>query len=253
MSPKILLFDIETKPNQAYVWGMWKQNIAPGQLIDEWEMLTWAAKWLHKRRVMSDSVHKHKSGTDYEILLGLRDLLNEADIVIGHNARRFDRKKANARFIKYDILPPSPYRVIDTLDEAKKNFAFTSNRLDALGKYLGVGQKLDTGGFDLWARCCNGEKAAFKEMLAYNREDVRLLERVYLKMLPWMQNHPNLGVYGECDEPVCRNCGSEDLHWRGFAYTQVGKYHRYHCQDCGSWGQSRFTILGKEERENLVK
>ena len=34
-APRILLLDIETAPNKVYVWGMWNQNIAANQVVED--------------------------------------------------------------------------------------------------------------------------------------------------------------------------------------------------------------------------
>lgn len=239
---KILIFDIETAPLKGYFWRLWKENIGYNQLIDEWYMLTWAAKWLGEEEVIYDSVHLHGDHTDdTPILASLHALLDEADVVVAHNGNRFDIPKVNARFIQKGILPPSPYKRIDTFQTAKRQFAFTSNRLDAIAQYLGIGTKVQTGGFGLWERCLNGELDAFEDMVDYNIQDVRLLEEVYLKMRPWMPNHPNFGNFTD-EEHVCPKCGSHDLQRRGYSHTQVGKYQRYQCNSCGGWSKGRFTV-----------
>jgi hypothetical protein len=237
----------------AHVWGIWKQNVGMNQIKNDWYMLTWAAKWLDEEEIMYDSNHLHGDHTDdTSILASLHALLDEADMVIAHNGNKFDIRKVNARFIQAGMLPPSPYRKIDTLNEAKKHFAFTSNRLDSLGQALGVGKKAETGGFDLWVRCMAGEREAFEQMVDYNVQDIVLLEDVYLALRPWMTNHPNLGVYEDEDAPCCPKCASKNIHWRGKAYTQVSSYHRFQCQDCGGWGRARFTSIPLEKRKQLV-
>ncbi len=250
---KILSFDIETAPLKGYFWRIWKENIGVNQIIDEWYILTWAAKWLDSDEVIYDSLHLHGDlYDDTPILHSLHSLLDEADVVVAHNGNKFDVPKINTRFLKAGLAPPSPYKQIDTFQVAKRNFAFTSNRLDSLAKYLEIGGKIDTGGFELWSRCMNGDVKAFEEMSEYNIQDVRLLEEVYLRLRPWIKNHPNTGAYLDEAKPVCPKCGSTHLHNRGFAYTQVGKYQRYQCQSCGGWSRGRFTVRDKEQAKGLI-
>jgi hypothetical protein len=251
---RILLFDIETAPIEAWVWGIWNVNVGTNMLKTDWNMLTWAAKWLDEDEILYDSNHFYSDDPrdDTDTLQTLWELLDEADIVVAHNGNRFDIPKVNARFITAGMAPPSPYRKIDTLREARKHFKFTSNRLDFVGQALGVGAKMDTGGFSLWARCMDGEPTAFEEMIEYNCEDVRLLERVYLKLRPWMTTHPNLGAYNDDEAAQCPKCESKKIHWRGKVRTQTQEYHRFQCQDCGGWGRARTTSMPKEKRKNLV-
>ena len=82
--------------------------------------------------VVSDIVTPEETKTrdDKRVLQSIWKLLDEADIVIGHNGDRFDLRKLNARFIDNDINPPSPFRTIDTLKVARREFAFVSYTKD---------------------------------------------------------------------------------------------------------------------------
>ena len=46
MDAKILIFDIETSPMEAYAWGTFKENIPIQRIKKDWFVMTWAAKWL---------------------------------------------------------------------------------------------------------------------------------------------------------------------------------------------------------------
>jgi len=249
-TPKILLWDIETAPTKAYMWGMYKELLNSDMIFDEWYMLCWAAKWLDNKTILYDSLHLHKEfkkepDNDKRIIQKLRDLLDEADIVITHNGDKFDCKKFNARCIYHGIEQPSPYKSIDTLKVARKYFAFTSNKLNDLSKFLKVGEKVDTGGFKLWRDCLNYDTKAFNLMLKYCKNDVVLLEKIYLKLRPYIKNHPNLGVYLEKDRPCCPNCGSIHINYAGLARTKTCAYKRFKCMDCGSWGRERLNQIAK--------
>lgn len=252
--PKILFFDIENSPNKAYVWQLWTEVVSDNMIESPWFMLCYGAKWLHEKKVMSSALidfsteYKKDPENDKKVLEKLWKLLNEADIVIAHNAVKFDVRKTNARFIMNGMPPPSPYKIVDTLKVARKYFFFTSNKLDNLGKYLGVGEKMDTGGFKLWTGCMAGKKSAWKKMVAYCKRDVILLEKIYKKLLPYMSTHPNLGNYVDSESQSCPKCGSEKLVKEGFTYTNVAKYQQYSCKGCGGWSRGRKNI-----KENKVQ
>lgn len=239
--PRILVFDIETAPNLAYVWGKYEQNVI--RYDSEWYMLCYAAKWLGKKKMFTSKLNdfprrfKKDSNDDYGVVKELWKLLDEADIVISHNGKKFDVKKSNARFIFHGMKPPSPFKQIDTLTEARKYFKFNSNKLDDIGNLLGVGRKVSHEGFGLWLKCMKGDRKAWKRMIKYNIQDVILLEAVYEKFKPYMTNHPNLGLYQQ-NEFACPNCGSENLQKRGFQMTKVSIFQRYQCQECGAWSQN---------------
>lgn len=250
---KILLLDIETKPNLAYVWRFWKENIQPKQVVESTEMYSWAAKWLGEEKVLYEDTRLFN---EKSILKNLVELLDEADIVIAHNAERFDLPYILSRCAVHRIMPPSPYKVVDTLKVAKREFRFPSNSLEYLCKTLKLPhRKLEHKkypGFELWLGIMNDEEAAWEENKAYNIGDVTSLEDLYIVMRPFIRNHPNLGILMEEDRPVCPKCGSHHLHYRGYATTNVGKYRRLVCLDCGGWSRTRYTELDKEKRKQLV-
>ena len=254
--PKILLFDIETTPMPVWVWDFGKQYVPPTNLVrdDEgkqkvWYVLSWAAKWLYDENVLSDVVTPEEAVTrdDSRVLSSIWKLLDEADIVIAHNGDRFDLRKLNARFILNDMVPPSPYKSIDTLKIARKEFAFSSNKQDFLTKTFGLAEKLDTN-FQLWVDCMSGDKDALGNMLRYNERDVIGLEQVYLKLRPYIKNHPNLGVL--MDENVCPSCGSKNIQASDATYfTSSNEFPVYRCGSCKTPYIRSKTSIGANKTE----
>jgi hypothetical protein len=222
-------------------------------LSENWYMLCWSAKWLGEKEIFSSalpdfkSYYKQNPENDKMILQKLWKLLDAADIVIGHNARQFDVRKSNARFIINKMPPPSPFKVVDTLLEARKYFYFTSNKLNDLGKYLGCGEKVETGGFKLWKQCMAGDLKAWERMVRYCKNDVILLEKIYLKMRPYMTTHPNINVYANNTQPQCPKCSSTNVKKEGFDYTNVAQYQRFSCKDCFGWFRGRENLKKKEK------
>lgn len=149
--PKILIFDIETSPLKAYVWNLWKQNVHLDHILNEWFMICWSAKWLYSNEILGDVLTPEEAieENDKRVCQSLWNLINEADIVVAHNGNRFDIPRMNARFIINGLNPTKPYYSVDTCLVAKKQFGFSSNKLDALATYFGFKHKLDTD-FSLW-------------------------------------------------------------------------------------------------------
>lgn len=232
--PRILLYDIETSPNIGYTWGRWEQNVI--EFKKEWELLSFAFKWLGDKTVRVCARPDYKDETDKSLTKALWELIDEADIVIAHNGDQFDQKKAKAKFIEHRLGPPSPYKSIDTKKIAKSQFAFNSNSLNDLGQLLKLGKKLPTGGFSLWLGCMAGDKKSWQKMKKYNKMDVALLEKVYLALRAWHPNHPNVAVYR--GEPKnCPSCGSRSVVRRGVALTKTSTFERMQCKDCHRWYQ----------------
>jgi uncharacterized protein YprB with RNaseH-like and TPR domain len=230
---RILFFDIETTPNVVYTWGRWEQDVI--DVIEDWKLLCFAYKWLGDKKVYSIGTNK---SSEKALVKTLWDLFNEADVIVAHNGDNFDVKKMNSLFIKFGMKPPAPYKTIDTKKVAKRYFRFDSNKLDELGRELGLGRKIHTGGFELWKGCMAGDKESWRLMLQYNEQDVVLLEKVYMKLRTWMTNHPNLNLLNG-ETCSCPNCGGHKLHKRGFSITRTSKAQRYQCQDCGAWSHGK--------------
>ena len=251
--PKILLLDIETAPMNVYVWKMWKQNVYDSQVERDWFCLSWSAKWLFDENIYSDRLTTEEAVKcdDERIMGSIWDLLDEAQIVIGHNVEDFDLSKLNMRFLFHGMKPPMPYQTIDTLKILRKYFGFSSNKLDYVSKALGLAGKIDDGGFDTWVGCMKGDEESLVKMEEYNKGDVLLLEEVYVKLRPWIKSHPNVGLYIDATEPICPNCGSTHLEWGGSYYTQVGRYMTFRCE-CGAIGRHRSSDLSKDKRTSLV-
>lgn len=254
---KILLLDIETSPMEVFAWQMFDVNIGLNQVKKHTTVISWSAKWLGESKVFYMDVSKEKDvRSDKKILEGMKKLLCEADIVIGHNSKKFDIKKLNYRFVVNKIKPPSPYRQIDTLSIAKKYFKFDSNKLEHLAMILGVEQrKLTTrefDGFTLWDECLKGNKKAWVEMQKYNKRDTIVLEQVYERLKEW-DTSINFSVYEESAEVRCCNCGSDALQKRGFNYTQTGKFQRFQCQECSAWFSSKTNLLSVNKKKSMLK
>lgn len=236
---KILFFDLETSPNLGYIWQKYETNVIAFK--KEWELLTFSWKFLGDKKTKCLTRLDFKDKTDKSLVVALKKVLESADIIVAHNGHDFDFKKANAKFIEHSLGPLPRLQYIDTKRIAKRYFKFNSNSLDDLGNLLGVGRKKQTGGFDLWLRCMAMEKKAFKQMADYNIQDVLLLERVYLKLRPWMEQHPNLTLLSSDSQLPggCPKCGHDKLHSKGFKYNKTGKYRQYICTNCRGYCLSR--------------
>jgi len=248
---KILLLDIETAPMRGFVWKRWKENVGLDQTISEWFMICWAAKWLDEDRVYGgcNTYAEMITEDDSRICTELWDLLDEAEIIITHNGKKFDEPKIRTRMLINGLPPLTPYKQIDTKEIAQKQFGFSSNKLDALAIQFKFKRKIETN-FNLWKECMYGNEEALADMAEYNKYDVLLLEQVYKKLRPWIKNHPNLGMYDHSLEELCAHCGSdllEEIEDR-YYYTHNGKYQTFRCMNCGSVLRRRASVKDKMKK-----
>lgn len=255
--PKVLFLDIETAPIEAHVWQLFDQNVSLNQIVSDWSVLSWAAKWQGKKSVIYEDVSKQRNKRDdKKILKQIWDLMDEADIIVGQNSKRFDVKKLNARFIINGMKPPSSYRQIDTLVQAKKMFGFTSNKLEYMTdklctKYKKLKHKKFPG-HEMWSECLKGNQEAWKAMKKYNCYDVLALEELYGKLIAW-DSPINMNVYHKDHASFCSACGHNKLYSNGFRYTNIGKYARFKCPKCGKESQSKYNELSPKKRREMLK
>lgn len=233
--PRILFIDIETAPIIAAVWKLYDDNAI--WVERDSHLLSFAYKWSDtevKTRALPDySNYEFDKYDDFGLVESLFGLLDEADFVCAHNGARFDLPKINGRMLIHGFLPPSPYKVIDTLKLLKK-FGLDSRKLDKVGGYLNVGRKVAHQGSELWRQCLAGDLRAWATMCEYNARDVVLLEGVFEKIRHWgglPDFRPHAGVNG------CPNCLSQNIQRRGFQVARKWRYQRLQCQDCSHWFQ----------------
>lgn len=241
--PRILFYDIETTPILQWRWTAGRDDSRALRVDEGSYILTVAYAWEGYK-----TIHTLKAiggREDYGVVVDLWQLFDHADIVVAHNGDKFDRKKANIQFFKYGLHPPSPYATVDTLKVARKHFAHHSHSLDALAKLKLNHQKKQTGGMSLWFDVMEGDEAAMKRMLAYNKADVEALRELYYELQPWIDNHPNRGLWNE-GVTTCPKCGSTDLQKRGVKRTNSARYQQYYCNTCGGYSRSRYREAGEK-------
>ena len=241
---RILSLDIETRPNLAFVWGLWDQNVGLNQLVEEVEVICFGAKWYGHPKVEFYSVHG--DGKEQMIAEAYR-LLDECDVAMGFNSRKFDIPHLNREFLVAGYTPPSPYRQVDLYLACRKQFNFPSNKLAHISKALGLEGKVSHEGFELWTKCMAGDAKAWATMERYNRQDVVLVEQLYERLKPWIPNHPSMAAMS--GEDVCPTCGSSDTMRRGTAYTPQSAFQQFQCQSCGRYFRGTARDFGVRVRE----
>lgn len=251
---KVLLTDIEVSPTLSWNYGQYQTNAIAVEKPPILLSVAW--KWLGEKGKPHCLTILDKplvDRFDHTLLVKeLWKLMDEAKVVVTHNTD-FDIKMANAFFLRAGLNPPSWYQPFCTLKTAHKYFKLDNNKLDYLGRLLGVGKKTNVTHADVWWDMLFGstkdQKTANNLMKQYNIQDVSLLEKIYLRLLPFANNHPNLALAAGVDY-ICPRCGCEaDFRVRAYRRTagQINAI-QYQCQNCGGYIT---RPLEKEEREDL--
>ena len=210
-------------------------------MIQPGSIASWAAGWYGSDVVHFDSVER----SDYVTMLkGIHTLMNEADVVVGYNSRRFDIPWLQGGFVTVGLPPPAPYKSLDLLAVVRKQFKFPSYKLEYVVKALGIGEKLPHEGFPLWVKCMAGDRKAWETMEEYNIHDVEITQLLYERIFPYLPNTVNHSLLNGL---VCPHCGSEHYQSRGTYPTKSMIYRRFQCQDCGKWFRGNKSIAPTEK------
>jgi len=243
---KILFLDIECSPTLAWVWQQWDASVLDVERDSFMMAVSW--RWGHQERTFVKALPHFARYTvdpydDRDLVAFTLGLLDQADVICGHNVKAFDLKKI-AAFACVNGLSsnlPSPYRVIDTLTLARKHFKFLDNRLGSLCKLLGLPLKEDSGGMQTWLKCMNGDPAAWRKMVKYARQDTAVLPALFDRLRPYATGLPALHY---APGKRCSHCGSGNLEEAGSHRTKVSSYVAWRCTDCGALSRDRFSLAG---------
>jgi DNA polymerase elongation subunit (family B) len=245
-TPKILTIDIETAPHLAFVWGLWNENIPLARLIEASEVLCFAAKWRDSKEIMFFSKQEHGKDT---MIKEAHNLIDQADYLVHFNGKRFDYPHLCREFLLAQMPPPSPTLQVDLYSVIRSKFKFASNKLDHVVQELGLGEKVHKDvDFELWVGCMNGDPKAWKTMERYNKQDVRITEKLFDTIRPWLGNLINYSLF--TGEICCTACGSSNIQKRGPKLRGKSIVQQYACMEanCGAWFSGGPTLAKTEVR-----
>lgn len=229
---KILHIDIETFPAIVYTYDLFQPIISHKQIIEPSKIMCFAAKWDDKKTI---EFYAEWDGQD-AMLTALHGLIDEADVIVGYNSRRFDYPWITGELMAHKFQKPSPVKHIDLFQVIRSNTRWLSKKLDYVSERLLDDRKVDVNTMQLGIQCYSDDEKvrekARRLMKRYNRQDVALLPRLVDDLRSFIKwPHPV-----RPDSPYsCHSCGSHDLQKRGTAKTLTGEYQRFQCNSCGSW------------------
>lgn len=245
---RVVTLDIERIPGRVRTWhrgftiegDVWDLNALKDitrRRIHADDMIEWprticaAWKWYDAEGV--EFAAEWEVGGYDGFMRRVWDVFDRADLIIGHNADRFDARHLMGGWAEMGLPAPSPYKVIDTLKIAKGSFAYESNTLDALNKRLGIDAKTDKYDVKIARAAVNGDKEAQGVLRSYNMGDIAASEALFDRLRPFAKGIPHLGMWND-DALACPSCGHTMTATGKTVHANVQRYEAYQCPNCGS-------------------
>ena len=244
--PRIVSFDLEVSPALGYFYPpTWETGILKVQ--ERQKLMSFAYQIVGEKKITAHNMSQYDTykvdpKNDKLITQELHKVMSSADILLGQNSDQFDVKMANYFFIMNDLEPIPPTKYIDTKKIAKRYFRFANNTLDNLSRELGLEGKTRVKHSDIWQDCfLLGDQKMWKLMDTYCKNDVDQTTKIYLKMRPFMHQHPSLSrISGEWDS--CPRCGGFNHRIKAYRTTNTSRYRQYQCLECLGFFSDRKSI-----------
>lgn len=264
VTKKVQFIDIETSLVTARVFRTGLQNINADQMTGTTRILTVAGGSMFdlinkgEAGIWGHSNHHGKAFNDDPlddtfVLRKVWNILDKADTIVAHNAR-FDRSWLMGRFLELGWKLPSKFSVVCTYQNLHA-YNMTSKKLQELSKNLIGTEKIHTD-MSLWMRCSDGDRAAFDEMLRYNKGDIfDTLFKVYMRTC---QYAPDFGVdltnYGNTI-PQCKVTGDALIMEKKQYLNRMSnlRYFVYRNPNNGVQYVDRYNTKSKKANIGLIK
>lgn len=251
---RIVFLDIERIGMFAQLYSFYPKFVSPSCFLSKQSFtlsFAWIALDAHEKEIqyrdiqgtfepdhIKDLIVNGKIPNNYELVKEMWHVLDDADVIIGHNVKKFDVKCIRAEFLRHGLGEPSPFKQIDTLTSARSYFKFDSNSLAWLTDMFNVEFKKiaheEMQGAELFLNCLFDDAKAWRLNEEYNKYDVLSNRELFFKLQPYCKLI-NLDVLHRENENVCF-CGSKDFtKVEGKYYTTNTNYYQvWKCDKCGS-------------------
>ena len=256
VTARVVTLDIERIPGRVRTWhrgftiegDVWDLNALKDitrRRIHADDMIEWprtiCAAWKWYDQPDTVFAAEWEVGGYDGFMRAVWDVFDQADLIIGHNADRFDARHLMGGWAEMGLPAPTPYKVVDTLKIARGTFAYESNTLDALNKRLGIDAKTDKYDSRVAKAAVAGDKEAQDRIRFYNMGDIAASEALFDRLRPYARNIPHLGMWTD-DEMACPSCGHTMTATGKTVHANVQRYEHLHCDNCGAHARGTATL-----------
>lgn len=254
--PKILFFDIETSPLQAWVWQQGQQYINHNQLVNgysRWGIICIGYAWNDDKPAQSIDWGYEEQDTK-KVVEEFDKIAAEADLIVGKNSKRFDVPMINAArmFAGLPGLPQWALSHDDLEQQMRRYFRVPSQSLDYYSKQLGIGGK-DKMELQDWIDICEkNDPAKLKKMVKYCKKDIEDTRYLWNYLSQHFDSQFNSARFKETDI-ACKHadCGSKEVYKNGTRMAVSIKYQLYCCCKCGRYA-GRAAILKNQKTGKFI-
>lgn len=237
--PRILLFDVETKPVKCWIYRTGKQVIRHNSIVDgeKFDIICLAYKWVGEKKVTCLDWGREQNSA--KMIEAFAKEVEKADVVLGQNSDSFDIKQVNTQRLLHNQLPIAWPVTEDLRKQVKKHFYVTSSSLEYMAKLL-TGEGKDRMVFGDWVDIIERkDPKALEKMKKYCVRDVLKTEEVWKRIQPYVDPRAHRGVINGSGRNSCKSCGSMKIVNNGFKFNLTGKIRRIRCNACGYTGTNR--------------
>jgi DNA polymerase elongation subunit (family B) len=251
--PRMLFFDCEISEMTVKVYQL-KGNdyISPKRIVKPWHFLSWAALFDHEpeKDYYLDQRYEQDKTNDRQLIEGLHYMLSQADILIGHNIKRFDVRKFNTRSALYGLPPIHGLIIYDTLTFFRRHFDLPSYSLWYICHYFGLSQEKMEHSQTMWDKCLEGDIESWDENARYNKQDNRACRAAFWFVARF---EPSINIQSFHQKQICI-CGSDSFMKDGFKYTKNGRFQVFRCKnrECSKTFTARENLIDKDIRKNFL-
>lgn len=225
-----LFLDIETSMIICWAWRCARNtSIGHHQILEDSKIICISYLWEGDTKV--HTLQWDKNQCDKAMLEKFREVLLEADSIVGQNSESFDMKVIQKRMIYHGIEPVGQLPTDDTMKQAKKHFALDSYSLAYMCKYFNLEHKSDPGGYNTWLEIREGSKEALQRMIDYCEHDVLITSQLWAKMQSYI-NPKQSHTASSKEVHHCPACGSDDMIKYGTYKTRAATYQKRRCNNC---------------------
>ncbi len=256
---RVLFFDLETKPLQAWVWSPGKQYVGHKSLVegyDQYGIICIGYAWNDGKPAKCIDWGYGEQSTE-RVVEEFDKIAKTADLIVGKNSKRFDVPMLNSCRMLAGLpgLPDWALSHDDLEQQMRKYFRLPSQSLDYISKHLGLGGK-DKMEMQDWIDICleneNGQ-AKLKKMVKYCKKDVEDTRTLWTKLSEHFDSKFNNARFRDLGM-ACKHadCGSVNIALNGTRMSGGSKYQTYTCSDCGRYaGKTAISALTGNPGANI--